>query len=183
MGTDLAKENKTPLQNKKKSMESSEETGCQAREGPILCINNCGFFGSAATMNMCSKCHKDSILKQHQAKLAQTSIDTIINGGSTIQNEPVVAESPNLEKPILKTEIARPSGENLEVKAKEGPKRCASCHKRVGLTGFDCKCGSLFCSAHRYADKHECPFDYRAAGRDAIAKANPIIKADKLDKI
>ncbi|CAA0842816.1 Zinc finger A20 and AN1 domain-containing stress-associated protein 2 [Striga hermonthica] len=169
-------------------MESSEETGCQAREGPILCINNCGFFGSAATMNMCSKCHKDSILKQHQTKIAQTSIDTILNGGSTNQKEPFIAESPNLQKPELKTEMGQPSsglalGENLEVKAKEGPNRCASCRKRVGLTGFDCKCGSLFCSAHRYADKHECPFDYRAAGRDAIAKANPIIKADKLDKI
>ncbi|CAA0829894.1 Zinc finger A20 and AN1 domain-containing stress-associated protein 2 [Striga hermonthica] len=167
-------------------MESSKETGCEAREGPILCINNCGFFGSAATMNMCSKCHKDSILKQQQAQLAQTSIDTIMNGGgstSVIQKEPIFADPSNVEKPEPKIEIGQSSGENLEVKAKEGPNRCASCRKRVGLTGFNCKCGFLYCSVHRYADKHECTFDYRAAGRDAIAKANPIIKAEKLDKI
>jgi AN1-like Zinc finger len=68
--------------------------------------------------------------------------------------------------------------------AKEGgPKRCFMCHKRVGLTGFNCKCGNMFCGAHRYSDKHECPFDYRRAGQEAIAKANPVVKADKLDKI
>ncbi|KAK6127372.1 hypothetical protein DH2020_013918 [Rehmannia glutinosa] len=171
-------------------MESPNETGCQAPpEGPILCINNCGFFGSAATMNMCSKCHKDIILKQQQAKLAATSIENIVNGSSSSSNQkdPVFADAVKVEAE-LKTEISQPtldlpSDQISETKAKEGPSRCTTCRKRVGLTGFNCKCGNLFCSVHRYSDKHECPFDYRTAGRDAIAKANPIVKADKLDKI
>merc|ERR1719232_207314 len=33
------------------------------------------------------------------------------------------------------------------------------CKKKVGLTGFTCRCGGLFCSIHRYSDKHECKFD------------------------
>lgn len=60
-------------------MERKEETGCQTREGPILCINNCGFFGSATTAYMCSKCHKEMLLKQH----ASSSIETLINGSSS----------------------------------------------------------------------------------------------------
>ncbi|KAL0316846.1 UNVERIFIED_CONTAM: Zinc finger A20 and AN1 domain-containing stress-associated protein 8 [Sesamum radiatum] len=172
-------------------MESSKETGCQAPEGPILCVNNCGFFGSAATMNMCSKCHKDIILKQQQAKLAATSIENIVNGSSSSnQKEPVLAEAVKVEAGSveLKTDALQPSsdlvsGQSSEPKPKEGPNRCTACRKRVGLTGFNCKCGNLFCSVHRYSDKHECPFDYRTAGRDAIAKANPLVKADKLDKI
>ncbi|KAJ6733424.1 AN1-TYPE ZINC FINGER PROTEIN [Salix koriyanagi] len=36
---------------------------------------------------------------------------------------------------------------------------------------------------HRYSDKHNCVFDYKSAGQDAIAKANPVVKADKIDKI
>ncbi|KAL0428574.1 UNVERIFIED_CONTAM: Zinc finger A20 and AN1 domain-containing stress-associated protein 8 [Sesamum latifolium] len=172
-------------------MESSKETGCQAPEGPILCVNNCGFFGSAATMNMCSKCHKDMILKQQQAKLAATSIENIVNGSSSSnQKEPVLAEAVKVEAGSveLKTDALQPSsdlvsGQSSEPKPKEGPNRCTTCRKRVGLTGFNCKCGNLFCSVHRYSDKHECPFDYRTAGRDAIAKANPLVKADKLDKI
>ncbi|GMP89555.1 hypothetical protein CsSME_00041081 [Camellia sinensis var. sinensis] len=73
------------------------------------------------------------------------------------------------------------SSQSSEVKVKEGPNRCNTCRKRVGLTGFSCRCGNLFCAVHRYSDKHECPFDYRTAARDAIAKANPVVKAEKLD--
>ncbi|GAV63912.1 zf-AN1 domain-containing protein/zf-A20 domain-containing protein [Cephalotus follicularis] len=172
-------------------MESHDETGCQAPEGPILCINNCGFFGSAATMNMCSKCHKDMVLKQEQAHLAASSIGSIVNGGSSGSGkEPVVADSMEVHAVPIEAKIvsAEPSnnftfGTCTEVKAKEGPSRCTMCRKRVGLTGFSCRCGNLFCATHRYSDKHECPFDYRTAGRDAIAKANPVVKAEKLDKI
>ena len=171
-------------------MESSKETGCQAPEGPILCINNCGFFGSAATMNMCSKCHKDMILKQEQEKLVASSIENIVNGGSGSNwKEPVVAvadvQSGPVELKVVPTQASPDSSlsQSSEMKAKGGPNKCSTCHKRVGLTGFNCRCGNLFCAVHRYSDKHDCPFDYRTAARDAIAKANPVVKAEKLDKI
>lgn len=172
-------------------MESSKETGCQAREGPILCVNNCGFFGSAATMNMCSKCHKDMILKQEQAKLAAASFDNIVNGSSSSNDkEPVVAaavdvQTGSVELKAISIEASADlaSAQSSEMKPKEGPSRCNTCRKRVGLTGFNCKCGNLFCAVHRYSDKHDCPFDYKNAGRDAIAKANPVVVAKKLNKI
>lgn len=170
-----------------------DETGCQAApEGPILCVNNCGFFGSAATMNMCSKCHKDLMLKQEQAKLAASSIGSIVNGSSSSdENEPIAAtmdvQVNSVELKSISVEpsssLGSVSGVSGEAKPKEGPKRCTSCNKRVGLTGFNCRCGNLFCAVHRYSDKHGCPFDYRTAARDAIAKANPVVKAEKLDKI
>lgn len=190
-----------------------EETGCQAApEGPILCVNSCGFFGSAATMNMCSKCHKDMMMKQEQAKLAASSIGSIVNGTSSSHGKEPVAANPADPKTIFmnsavtfrseydspspfsfgpsESAVAKPdpesftfgSGQNGEPKP-EGPKRCTTCNKRVGLTGFNCRCGDLFCAVHRYSDKHDCPYDYRTAGRDAIAKANPVVKAEKLDKI
>ncbi|XP_073306552.1 zinc finger A20 and AN1 domain-containing stress-associated protein 8-like [Primulina huaijiensis] len=169
-------------------MDTSKETGCQVPEGPILCINNCGFFGSAATMNMCSKCHKDTVLKPQQLKLAASSIEDIINSSSsTNKNELFLAEAANAElefnvvSPQPSSELG--TGDGSDTKAKEGPNRCTSCYKRVGLTGFNCKCGHMFCSVHRYSDKHNCQFDYRIAAQDAIAKANPVVKAEKLDKI
>eukprot|EP00262_Sarcandra_glabra_P008540 TRINITY_DN22070_c0_g1_i1.p1 TRINITY_DN22070_c0_g1~~TRINITY_DN22070_c0_g1_i1.p1 ORF type:complete len:172 (-),score=30.97 TRINITY_DN22070_c0_g1_i1:308-823(-) len=168
-----------------------EETGCQTPKGPILCVNNCGFFGSAATMNMCSKCHKDMVLKQEQAKLAASSIGNLVNGNGSIDGkDPVIAETVDLaagsiEPKIVSaqlSDVSSSTGVN-ELKAKGDPNRCNTCKKRVGLTGFNCRCGNLFCPTHRYSDKHECPFDYRMAARDAIAKANPVVKAEKLDKI
>jgi predicted nucleic acid binding AN1-type Zn finger protein len=58
--------------------------------------------------------------------------------------------------------------------------RCATCRKKVGLLGFRCRCEGTFCSVHRYSDKHECGFDYKTAGREQIAKRNPVVVADKI---
>ncbi|XP_051141604.1 zinc finger A20 and AN1 domain-containing stress-associated protein 5-like [Andrographis paniculata] len=63
--------------------------------------------------------------------------------------------------------------------------RCSGsgCRKRVGLIGFRCRCGEVFCSEHRYSDRHECSYDYKAAGREAIARENPVIRAAKILKV
>ncbi|PIM99317.1 putative Zn-finger protein [Handroanthus impetiginosus] len=166
------------------------ETGCQTPQAPILCVNNCGFYGTAATMNMCSKCYKDIVLRQEQAKLAASSIESIVNGsscsGAKDSDIAVVSEAKPASSEVMlastQTSSTSPAGDRSE-EVKEGPKRCGACRKRVGLTGFNCRCGSMFCAAHRYSDKHDCPFDYRTAGQEAIAKANPVVKAEKLDKI
>ena len=61
--------------------------------------------------------------------------------------------------------------------------RCFTCKKRVGITGFNCRCGHTFCNAHRYSDKHECDFDYKALGRETLSKDNPVVSASKIDKL
>lgn len=60
---------------------------------------------------------------------------------------------------------------------------CTSCRKKVGLTGFRCRCGDLFCPRHRYSETHDCSFDYKAIGREEISKANPLVRAAKIIKI
>ncbi|KAL8214055.1 hypothetical protein R6Q57_003504, partial [Mikania cordata] len=173
------------------------EAGCQsALEAPILCINNCGFFGTPATMNMCSKCHKAMILKQEQAKLAASSIESIVNGNNI--NQSAISSNSLMVPPVSagsEAALVTQSSSAPTVQAKssekpkdsqgegQGPSRCTKCRKRVGLTGFSCRCGNVFCSVHRYTDKHDCQFDYHATAKDAISKANPVVKAEKLDKI
>lgn len=61
--------------------------------------------------------------------------------------------------------------------------RCYSCRKKVGLTGFECRCGGLYCGLHRYSDKHNCTFDYKADGREQLTKANPVVVGEKIKKI
>ncbi|XP_058744134.1 zinc finger A20 and AN1 domain-containing stress-associated protein 5-like [Vicia villosa] len=67
--------------------------------------------------------------------------------------------------------------------AKRAVNRCSGCRKRVGLTGFRCRCGDLFCSEHRYSDRHDCSYDYKAAGRESIARENPVVRAAKIVKL
>ncbi|KAL3622487.1 hypothetical protein CASFOL_033898 [Castilleja foliolosa] len=162
------------------------ETGCQA---PLLCVNNCGFFGTTSTMNMCSKCYKDSVLKQEQAKLAASSIQSIVNGSSSSSVVLTTAKAHAATSDIVVVAPPQapatlpPPAEKIVEEVKEGPKRCGTCNKRVGLTGFTCRCGSILCSVHRYSDKHDCQFDYHSAAQEAIAKANPVVKAEKIEKI
>ena len=70
-----------------------------------------------------------------------------------------------------------------EKEKKPKKKRCHVCRKKVGLTGFDCRCGGHYCSLHRYSDTHECTFDYKEHGKDKIRKDNPVIVGEKIRKI
>ncbi|XP_022060711.1 AN1-type zinc finger protein 5 isoform X2 [Acanthochromis polyacanthus] len=85
-------------------------------------------------------------------------------------------------EPVGEAAQASSDGDQTPDKNKK-KNRCFSCRKKVGLTGFDCRCGNLFCAIHRYSDKHDCPYDYRSAAAARIRKENPIVVAEKIQKL
>ncbi|XP_068131064.1 AN1-type zinc finger protein 6 isoform X1 [Hyperolius riggenbachi] len=68
-------------------------------------------------------------------------------------------------------------------KAKLKKNRCNMCRKKVGLTGFECRCGNVFCGTHRYSDVHSCSYDYKAEAAAKIRKENPVVVGEKIQKI
>lgn len=68
-------------------------------------------------------------------------------------------------------------------KVQKNTSKCFSCKRKIGLTGFQCRCGYFFCSTHRYSDQHDCDFDFQSLAREQLEKANPVVVASKLDKI
>uniref|UniRef100_A0A673J731 Zinc finger, AN1-type domain 4 n=1 Tax=Sinocyclocheilus rhinocerous TaxID=307959 RepID=A0A673J731_9TELE len=67
---------------------------------------------------------------------------------------------------------------------KKSSKHCFLCGKKTGLaTSYECRCGNIFCSMHRYSETHDCTYDYKSAGRRFLQETNPIISAPKLPKI
>jgi len=61
--------------------------------------------------------------------------------------------------------------------------RCFTCNKRVGLTGFKCRCDYVFCGTHRLPEEHHCDFDYKTTGREQLLKNNPLVVPSKLNRV
>src|ERR1051325_10610988 len=63
---------------------------------------------------------------------------------------------------------------------KKKKNRCKSCNRKVGLIGFKCRCGDMFCGRHRYPEEHACKVNLKDIGRQILEKENPLCMGDKL---
>lgn len=133
-----------------------------------------------------------------ESNTSSTSPSTTPNTSSTPSIEtatPTVSvPSPTTPEKAEKTEDGATGGSEVlavtkspteedEQDKKPKKNRCHTCKKKVGLTGFPCRCGGLFCSIHRYSDKHHCTFNYKEMAQEHIRKHNPVIVAEKIQKI
>lgn len=105
----------------------------------------------------------------------------VLSSASLPAPEPLEAES------VVNTEASSPAVASSSDAPDERPvqkntSRCWSCKKKIGLTGFKCRCGYVYCGTHRYAEAHACDFDHKALGRELLTKNNPLVQADRITK-
>ncbi|KAG8047376.1 hypothetical protein GUJ93_ZPchr0008g13990 [Zizania palustris] len=144
---------------------ASASAAAAAADAEALCANGCGFFGSAATKNLCSKCFLQHLKSAPLPSLSATA------------SQPAVADK---IKADVADKIKTAAAASDQPPAK--PNRCMACRKKVGLVGFDCRCGGTFCSLHRFPDKHICGYDFKKKDIEKLEKENPVIMASKISK-
>lgn len=166
-----------------------EETEIKVPETITLCANNCGVIGNPATNNMCQKCFNATTSATTTSTTSSPPPTTSTFKFSSDKSRVFTSSrsrdrSDALAQNIRKTTSGTSrSEESYTISAKRGVNRCSGCHRKVGLTGFRCRCGELFCAEHRYSDRHDCSYDYKSVGRQAIARENPVVKAAKIVRV
>lgn len=109
-------------------------------------------------------------------------ITTTPSGSSKRRNDDSMCSLGTMEMPMpCGTPDSKKSTPATPSKPKK--RKCGVCKKKIGLTGFECRCGGLYCPLHRYADQHNCQHDYTTEGRNQLRKDNPVVQDDKIAKI
>lgn len=152
-----------------------EETELKVPETLTLCTPS---IAGATSKISSSDEHRSSSPDRSDLK-SSAVVDSRLASGSSPKRPDLNQKqrSPTAESPA-----ESPSDELNKAKRRE-INRCSGCRRKVGLMGFRCRCGEMFCSDHRYSDRHDCSYDYKAAGREAIARENPVVRAAKILKV
>ncbi|EFN56686.1 hypothetical protein CHLNCDRAFT_144583 [Chlorella variabilis] len=176
-------------------MDSQSQAQQQQEQQPTLCAAGCG---SSETHGFCSVCYKAN----QSSALAASSAPSPSHPAAPAA-APAAAAAPVPEPKLAEAAPAQQAAEEAAPAAdalaaaeaapadepaddrpvQENRGRCFCCRKKVGLLGFECRCGYVFCSGHRHARDHACPFDYATFDKANLAKANNKVVAAKVDKL
>lgn len=147
---------------------------------PKLCAKGC----DVSNNNPCSQCYKDfqkQKLKNHNPTMKNPLIPKTYEPPKSFFTFPPSPLFDHVNNSNISTcftfGLTNDCGGSNLTNTKN---RCDSCNKRVGLTGFWCRCGNVFCGKHRHPEEHECGVDFKAIGREALLQQNPVCKGDKL---
>lgn len=131
-------------------------------EKPEQCIGypkTCSFYGRKDAEGYCSICYKR---KKRDASSSQAE---------SIQKKQKMSLAP----PPVDADVVLQT--NFE--------KCWICNKRIGILGFDCKCGYKFCGLHRYPEEHECSYNYKQREREQLTEklSSYAVEQTKINRI
>ena len=124
---------------------------------PQLCAKCCSFYANPQFGTYCSKCYKELNLAT-----------SILKPNTKVEKEEKVQD---------------PKAEEKKIVNQTDHSLCWNCGKKAGIMAYKCKCEYSFCKKHRLPENHNCEYDYVNEGKQALAKANPNVQHDKIERI
>ena len=120
-----------------------------------------------------------NFLQKYGLRQSRASPLTVIggDGGTGTRATPLVPAPTLVPGPAIVPEGLLPP-------MKKSRPRCAKCGKRLGLTEqYRCRCGDQYCTRHRYAEEHDCSYDYQSENKAKLRNQNHNLQPPKLPKI
>ncbi|EPT32026.1 AN1 family Zinc finger domain-containing protein [Toxoplasma gondii ME49] len=170
------------------SVSASSLFSADSSAASVSVSSSCDVAASASEESASSPASASSVCAPETvAPVASSDVDVVGKGNAQTAGLPVQTKKEEADG-ASNGEMHAASPPGGASPADEKPKqvktnRCWLCNKKVGLLGFQCRCGYYYCGEHRYADKHDCQFDYKTFEREQLRKHNNRVVADKLQKI
>jgi len=119
---------------------------------------------------------KNDRIKRCKVSQATPKADVVAAPKPTLQPalQPAIKSALNPTSKISLTPVPKPT--------KSTANRCpaSGCRKKLKLSAISCACGLRYCSAHRYPEQHDCPFDFQRRDREKLRKENQMAVRSKM---
>lgn len=112
-----------------------------------------------------------SSLESIETELKNLGLDVILNsddddlliGG---KQKPQLPESAETDSIASEARVGAPGLSETEANGSKKKLRCAKCNKKLGIIMImKCHCGKVFCNEHRYAEMHDCKYNFKEQRR------------------
>lgn len=162
----------------KDALKKKQQPPTSSVSSPTPVPSSCGSTSSPSPASIVAS---PSIAPSVVTSTAQPTVPSLTQGSNVPSESDAPSDSLTYSEAssINDADTSSPESEG----AKKKKNKCQTCKKKVGLTGFTCRCGGLYCSVHRYSNEHRCTFDYRELGAEEIRRNNPVVKGEKIQKI
>lgn len=160
--------------------------------------NNCNGSGSSLPLgypsdeslfNINFDTFEDDVIEIDTMGLFETSGAAQISSLDTLNDDESCCNNNNNNLIINSNQLILPDISDNHINSDSPVKklkklRCAECNKKLGVIMImKCHCEKLFCAQHRYAEAHNCTYNFKMEGKKILAKENPQVIAQKLPKI
>ncbi|GLD92215.1 hypothetical protein PINS_up000748 [Pythium insidiosum] len=101
---------------------------------------------------------------------------------------PLSPLAPSCEDGVVTQSRLSVASASVEKKESDQPvqknrRRCWECKAKIGLTAVTCRCDYTFCNKHRYAEEHNCRFNFKSAAKRKLEEENPRVVPSKIARI